>query len=258
MEHPTNVTSPEGDPPMRWWWVLGVVLIGSAAIGLFLYLVDPRVEQPAVAASILLLSVMLVGTIVGYRSEGETILETGVGGLVLLLLTAFITRGILGIDVPLIALLYSVFLVPLVCMLGGWTGEMLQGTLEEAHEDRAVDWPWVFVSIVVGITFSGYAVFLCQALLDFGPDESLAIFAASFLLTGWVVGHFSPGVTMVEPAIAAVLMIVVDVGLVILWFDGMSRLQLILIGFGGGMVMALIGGWLGERTQRTLRTRKST
>jgi hypothetical protein len=142
-----------------------------------------------------------------------------------------------------------------MAMLGGWVGEMLQGTLEEAYDDRAVDWPWVFVSVIIGVTLSAYAVFLGRALFDLTTVQSLLVFAASFLVTGWIVGFSSPGVTMVEPAIAAGMLIIIDAGFIILWFDDLAASQTLLIGFGGGMVLALLGGWLGETHQRA-RDRK--
>ncbi len=60
---------------------------------------------------------------------------------------------------------------------------------------------------------------------------------------------------MIEPAIAAGMLIIVDAGFIILWFDDLAASQTLLIGFGGGMVLALLGGWLGETHQRA-RERK--
>ena len=108
----------------------------------------------------------------------------------------------------------------------------------------------------IGFTLSAYAVFLGQALLNLTPMQNLFVFAASFLVTGWIVGFFSPGVTMVEPAIAAGGMVILDAGFVILWFDALPRFQTTLIGFGGGVVLALAGGWLGEKTQKLREGRK--
>jgi hypothetical protein len=138
-------------------------------------------------------------------------------------------------------------------MLGGWAGELLQGTLEEAYEDRVVDLPWIFVSIVLGFTISAYAVLIGREVFDVSLEQSLWLFAGSFLVTGWVVGFFSPGNTMVEPAIAGALLMVFDAGFVILWFDGLPGSQVFLIGFGAGIVLALVGGVLGELTQRIAR-----
>ena len=236
--------------PLRWSWVLGGVLLGSALISIFLRIMDPGLERPAVAVSVTVLSVVLVGIMVGYRSRGETIRETAVAGLLLVILTGIVAFGLTDVDLRFEVWGFAVFFVPLVAMLGGWVGEILQGTLEEAYEDRRVDWPWVFVSVVIGITLSAYGVLLGQALFGLTTLQSLVVFALCFGVTGWVVGYASPGVTMVEPAVAALVMMVADGAFVILFFEELPVGQVFLVGFGGGFLLALAGGWLGEMTQR--------
>jgi hypothetical protein len=236
--------------PLQWSWVAVGVLLGAALIALFIFIVDPGFERGPVTLLALTLSLLLVGILIGYRSPGETIRETAVAGLILFVLTALAAVVFRGATIPVLVWLTSPFYAALLTMAGGWVGEMLQGTLEEAHEDKAVDWPWVFVSVIIGFTLSAYAVLLARELLALTPMQNLFVFAASFLVTGWIVGHFSPGVTMIEPGIAAAGMVILDAGFVILWFDAVPRLQSTLIGFGGGILLALIGGWLGEKTQK--------
>jgi hypothetical protein len=244
--------------PIRWAWVGGGVVIGAFLVSLFIYLVDPGLERLDLSGFVFALSLILVGIFVGYRSPGVTIREAALAGVILLLLVAIVAIGFLRVDVPIITWLMSPFLAAIVTMAGGWVGEMLQGTLEEAHEDRAVDWPWVFVSVVVGLMLSAYAVFIGQALFDITNEQSLYLFALSFLVTGWIVGFLSPGVTMVEPAIAAGMLVLADGTLVVMWFEDIPGSQLLLIGFGGGMVLGLLGGWLGELTQQLRKRRSAT
>jgi hypothetical protein len=244
--------------PIRWAWVGGGVVIGAFLVSLFIYLVDPGLERLDLSGFVFALSLILVGIFVGYRSPGVTIREAALAGVILLLLVAIVAIGFLRVDVPIITWLMSPFLAAIVTMAGGWVGEMLQGTLEEAHEDRAVDWPWVFVSVVVGLMLSAYAVFIGQALFDITNEQSLYLFALSFLVTGWIVGFLSPGVTMVEPAIAAGMLVLADGALVVMWFEDIPGSQLLLIGFGGGMVLGLLGGWLGELTQQLRKRRSAT
>lgn len=254
-ERPVTVTHDAADS-FRWWWAAGGVLIGAGLIAGFLYLVDAGLEEPVTDMFVIGLSVVLLGILVGYRSAGETIRETAVSGVVLMILTASLA-GMFGMRIPVFAWLIGPFLAALLAMMGGFVGEMLQGTLEEAHEDRAVDWPWVFVSVVIGITLSSYTVLIGRALVELTVVQSLAAFVASFLVMGWIVGYFSPGKTMVEPAIAAALMLVLDSSFVIMWFDGAPDLSVVFLGFGGAIVFALVGGWLGERTQTAMQSRRS-
>lgn len=234
---------------LRWGWIGSGVLIGALLISLFMYIVRFS-GRPEVAGFIVLLSIMLAGTLVGYFSRGETIRETAVAALSLVLLTGVISSTILGISVPPFVWFVAPFLVPGLAMLGGWAGELLQGTLEEAYEDRIVDWPWVFVSAVLGFTLSAYAVLLGREVFAVTLEQSLWLFAGSFLITGWIVGFFSPGNTMVEPAIAAGLMALIDAGFIIVWFDGLPEAQPLVTGFAFGIALALVGGGLGELTQR--------
>lgn len=249
-------TETSGDGPLRWTWVAIGAGLGSTLVGLFLYLVDPGLERLDRAGFIVALTVLLMGILVGYRSRGETVREAGLAGLGVLLVTAAVAVGVLKLRAPIFVWLSSPFYMMLLALLGGWVGEMLQGTVEEAHDDDAIDWLWVFVSVVIGFAVSSYAIFIGQSLVGWTPAESVVVFAASFALTGWLVGYFSPGVTMIEPGIAAAFMIVLDAGFVILWFEGGPPTSLFVVGFGGGAVMALLGGWAGEVCQRAVIRRR--
>ena len=250
-----DVAAQHGTDRLRWGWIAIGVLLGGGMIGSVLLVVDPRLVRPAVAGFHVTLAILLVGMLVGYGSSGETILEAGVTGVILVLGTGICATVGLAVSVPGFVWLLSLFLVPAVAMLGGWAGELLQGTLEEAYDDRAVDWPWVIASIIVGFTLSSYAVLLGQSLFGLTNRESLAVFAGSFLLTGWIIGFFSPGMTMIEPAIAGALMMVVDTGFVIMVFGDLPGAQVVAFGFFGAILFALLGGWLGEFTQKWTRGR---
>jgi hypothetical protein len=234
---------------LRWGWILAGVLIASVLISLFLSVLLNG-SRPRTGGFVILLSVVLAGILVGYRSRGETIRETAVAGLILVIVTGVISAVALDLAIPLRVWLASPLVVPGLAMLGGWTGELLQGTLEEAHEDRRVDWPWVLVSIVLGFTLSGYAVLVGRELMGIDGQAALWVFAGSFLVTGWMVGFFSPGNTVVEPAIAGSLMFFLDASFIMIWFDGVSIGRIALVGFGGGVVLALVGSLTGEYMQR--------
>jgi hypothetical protein len=240
---------PPTTEPIRWAWVVAGVVVGSVLIGVFVYLVDPQLQEQAATALLVTLTLILTGILVGYRSPGETIRETAIVGVILAILTAGVLSAFLGVRIPIIVWLLSPLYAATLAMAGGWVGELLQGTLDEAYDDKAVDWPWVFVSVIIGFTLSAYLIFLGKALFDLGPVATLAVFAASFLLTGWIVGFFSLGVTIVEPAIAAGLMVLLDSAFVVLWLERMPSLQGILIAMFASVLLALLGGWLGEKTQ---------
>lgn len=241
---------------LRWTWIGGAVLIGAVLISLTIRIVDPGLRQPEVTGLVATLSLILVGMLVGYHSHGETVRETAVSGMALVLLAGGLGASVLELHIAPGVWLLSPFLAAGISMTGGWVGELLQGTLEEAHGDTTLDWPWLFASVVIGFTLSAYAVSLGNSLFELGDMELLFVFATSFLVTGLVVGFFSPGITLIEPAIAALGMIVLHSGLVLLWFEGLPP-RAILLGFGAGALLALIGAWFGEGTQRLVEVRQA-
>jgi hypothetical protein len=250
METDRDVSSTHDDARgMQWAWVVVGVLVGGVMIGVFLNAVDRYLDRPAADGLIVSLSVLLVGILIGGLSPGEAMREAAVAGLMLAVFTIALVAFQLRVPVPTLVWLTGPFYALVLALMGGYVGEMLQGTLEEAHIDKAVDWPWVFVSVIVGFTVSSYAVFLVQAVAPSFPNQNLYIFATAFLLTGFFVGFFSPGRTMIEPAIAAAGMILVHGGFVTLYFDPPPAIDALLLSFAAGTVLALAGGWLGETLQ---------
>jgi len=246
--HDHHLVEHEPDP-LQWKWIgLGIGL-GALLIWTFLFLVDPHLERLIVAGYVLALALILSGILVGRLSPGETIRETAIVGGVLVVGSGGLASVFLDTGVPIFMWLVAPLYAAPLTMLGGWVGEMLQGTLVGSRRDEMLDWPWVIVSVVVGLALSTFAVLVASSRFGIEPTESLWIFAVSFLATGLMVGYFSPGRTLVEPAVAAGLMTVINAGFLITWFGELPVGQLFIVGFGGSIVLALVGGWLGERLQ---------
>ncbi|UCF18690.1 MAG: hypothetical protein JSU87_12165 [Gemmatimonadota bacterium] len=252
----TTKSTPAETEKFRWTVTLVGVLAGWLLLNVTIYIVDPALEQPGVSILLVSLSVILIGIIVGSQSRGATIREAGLAGAILAILTVLFVVAALQVPVPAVIWLASPVYAGGLGLAGGWVGEMLQGTLEESQVDYPIDWPWVFVAVVVGFTLSAYLVLLGRAILDLTFMNTVVVFASSFFITGWIVGHFSPGVTMVEPAIAAAAMSVLDAGFVALWLRSLPAMQVIIVAFVVCVLLALAGGWLGELTQRRLTTRR--
>lgn len=241
-----------GSRPMRWAWVVVGVVFGAIVIAAFINVVDRYLDRPGVDGLVGSLTVLLVGIFVGAGSRGETLREAAVAGLMLAVITIAIVAFQMRIAVPTLVWLTGPFYALVLALLGGYVGEMLQGTLDEAYVDRPIDWPWVFVSIVIGFTLSTYALFLTHALLPSSPNQDLVVFAIAFLVTGVLIGFFSPGKTMIEPAIAAAGLMMAHGGILLVFIDEPPDLGWLLLVFALGTLLALFGGWLGE----TLQTRR--
>jgi hypothetical protein len=248
-----SLATDEEQKSMRWVWVLAGVAAGAIVITVFLNIADRYLDRLAVDGLIGSLTVLLVGILVGAASRGETLREAAVAGLMLAVLTISVVAFQLRIEVPTLVWVAGPFYALVLALIGGYVGEMLQGTLEEAHVDRPLDWPWVFVSIVIGFTLGTYALFLVGTVSPGSPDQDMTIMAAAFLVTGVVVGFFSPGRTMIEPAIAAAGLMIAHGGFVLVYFETPPTLGSLLTMFAVGILLALGGGWMGEVLQGRLR-----
>ena len=248
-----SLAADTGQSSMQWVWVLVGVAVGAIVITVFLNVVDRYLDRPGVDGLVGSLTVLLVGILVGAASRGETLREAAVAGLMLAVLTISVVAFQLRIEVPTLVWVAGPFYALVLALIGGYVGEMLQGTLEEAHVDRPLDWPWVFVSIVIGFTLGTYALFLVGAVSPGSPSQDLTIMAAAFLVTGVVVGFFSPGRTMIEPAIAAAGLMIAHGGFMLVYFEAPPAVSSLLIMFAVGILLALGGGWMGEALQGRLR-----
>jgi len=102
---------------------------------------------------------------------------------------------------------------------------------------------------VLGVVLNAYSVFVMNAVFDPPGLVLLASFCLSFVLAGAFVGYASPGVTILEPAVAALFIVAVDAALILIIFRAPFPFFWIVAGCTGGFFLALLGGFLGERIQ---------
>ncbi len=148
---------------------------------------------------------------------------------------------------PLGPVTFALVLGPLFAVAGAWAGEMLQGSYRDSSP--GVQWLWVLVAIVVGFMSGVYAIFIAEALLGINYLGLLASFGASFMLTGFVVGYFSPGTTILEPAIATAGIVVLDGILSLIHFHALFPVGALMLAIVAGVVLSVTGAWLGEAAQ---------
>lgn len=234
---------------LRWRWVLAGAAATALLLSVFIRVVDPDLSNMQVSAAVSAATLMLAGVVIGRYSPGETIRETGVAGvLVFLVVMGYLEWG-RGVDVWGIIWAAGPFYAATFAMVAGWVGEMLQGTLEVAHEDRALDWPWVFVCVICGFLLDAYLLFLGGALFELTAAHLLPILLVTIFLTGWFVGLLSPGFTAIEPGVASLVMVGLSAALAALWLPDPLPAGALVWGAGGGLVLGVAGGWLGELSQ---------
>ncbi len=248
MSNPDASAATATSTKLNWGWMLLGVALGAILISSFTIIVWDEMPKPDVALLVGSLTFILTGIFVAYFSPGETILEPALAGIVLAALSGIILA--LAVDLEITIGLAAIGLPVgfVLALIGGWVGELLQGTLQ-AEEVSGLQWPWIAVGIVIGVVLNSYFVFVGRALFGLSSLGVLGAFAASFLLTGFFVGVFSPGVTLLEPALAGLGLILVDTLVTIIGFDAPFPLMAVLIAFVGAFFLTLLGGWVGEVVQ---------
>lgn len=244
--------------PLQWKWVIIGVIVGLVIVGVSYFAVAPTFHSPPIQALVMLSGFVVMGIIVGYFSPGVTLREPTIAGALVLLimlgllsimgeeLTQSIERNVLG-------LLLGVGM----SWMGAWVGEKLQGSEgHEEHETRRLFtdllWKWVIVGVVLGFALNVLLVFVLAPLFKINLNVAFFLFTVSFVLTGFVVGLKSPGVTLKEPALAGFLAVILDwlfleYGIELTVPGGYLAFGLVL-----GFFLTLFGAWLGERYQIAL------
>ncbi|MBT8336817.1 MAG: hypothetical protein KJO11_09450 [Gemmatimonadetes bacterium] len=236
-------------PTFRWGWMTIGIVVGSLLIATFVGVVWNEQPRPAIALLVGGLTFVLAGIFVGFNSPGKTVVEPGIAGAVIGLAAATILAALGTFPVTVGTFFQWILAGGVLAALGGWVGELMQGTIAGGEARGRIQWPWVVVGVVLGFVFNIYFVFVGRALFDLGALGLLGSFALSFLITGFFVGFFSPGVTLAEPAVAGLLLVIIDSGVTTFGFGAPMPMGTVLLGLVGAFFLALLGGWLGELVQ---------
>ena len=250
----TEATASKGG--LEWKWII-IGIIAGTALCLSLYLMIARTfHMPLIPTFMSLLGFVVMGIVIGFKSEGYTIKEPAIGGFITLLLVGMILTYGFAFHFTAIEFAVAPVIGLLLGLVGGWVGEQIQITPEELVKELEDDkkgklqWGWILAGTVIAFIFNAFFVIGGFALLKFGVGGILMALGASFLLAGLLVGYFSPGVTIMEAGLAGVLSVVLNA----LFLYSFSLLMMdesvyVLEELAAGFVLSLIGGWLGEKLQ---------
>ncbi|MFZ4621228.1 MAG: hypothetical protein ACOYNS_11775 [Bacteroidota bacterium] len=250
----TEATASKGG--LEWKWIITGIIAGTA-LCLSLYLMIAKTFHiPLIPTFMSLLGFVVMGIIVGFKSEGYTIKEPAIGGFVTLLLVGLVLSFGFGVSFTTTEFIAAPIIGLILGLVGGWVGEQIQITPEELVKELEADkkgglqWGWILAGTVIAFIFNAFFVVGGFALLKFGMSGLLISLGASFLFAGLLVGYFSPGVTIMEAGIAGVLSVVMNaVFLYTFSLLMLNEMVVVLEMIVGGFVLSLIGGWLGEKLQ---------
>jgi hypothetical protein len=118
-----------------------------------------------------------------------------------------------------------------------------------AHQELKLHWKWVILSVVAGLIIVGVSYFVVAPKFQSAEIQAL-VMLVGFIVTGAIIGYFSPGVTVNEASLGGALVM-----LIMLWTIYLTRLaihfsipiNLLLLILGVGF--SWVGGWAGEKLQ---------
>jgi len=247
----TEATASKGG--LEWKWIITGIIAGTAlCLSLFL-MVAKTFHLPLIPTYMSLLGFVVMGIIIGYKSEGYTLKEPAIGGFLTLAVTGFTLSNFFNYSFTTTEMIGAPILGLILGLIGGWVGEQIQITPEELVKELEADkkgglqWGWIIAGTVIAFIFNAFFVIGGFALLKFGMGGIIMALGASFLFAGLLVGYFSPGVTIMEAGVAGVLCVILNA----LFLYSFSLLMMeesvyVLEGLAVGFVLSLIGGWLGE------------
>ena len=124
---------------------------------------------------------------------------------------------------------------------------------DEAPKNRTeTQWKWVIIGVVVGIVIIGGSFAIVAPTFHSSAIQSLVVLVG-FVVTGAIVGYFSPGVTIKEAFFAGLILMfafALAFGATSLGAGQSKQLIYLLLIFSG--LLAQAGAWMGEKLQGTL------
>ena len=238
---------------LQWKWIGIGTIVGVVLTTLLFQIMSDTFNSFYIPLFIGLLSYIIMGIIIGYKSPGYTIKEPAIGGVFAMIITIAILHYVFDYNPPEGQMIAAPFIAFVLALLGGWVGEELQGSLQRTEEEKKIaglEWAWVITGTVVGFILNNIFVYGLFALLRFGVAGILISLGASFIIAGIIVGYKSPGVTIKEAALAGVLGVILNFLFIYFGFGAMLDLQYLVIGLAGGFILSFVGGWLGEEMQK--------
>jgi hypothetical protein len=121
------------------------------------------------------------------------------------------------------------------------------------YQQEGISVQWLFIAFAVQGVLTAALVFglpMVVSLLDFEGQNGMLMCIPVWFLGGMLVGMISPGRTFIEPAVAALLVAIPSTFLLIQSQTVRSMPLFLYVIFAGiGILLTLIGAYIGERIQ---------
>lgn len=249
----TDTTTSKG---LEWKWIIIGVVAGTILCLALHQMIAQTFHIPLIPTFMSLMGFVVMGIIIGYKSPGFTIKEPALGGAITIMLVGIILGSGFNVEFTMTEKILAPVVGFILGLVGGWVGEQMQVTPEEAAKELAeqksgkLQWGWIIAGTVVAFVLNAFFVIGGFALLKFDVGGILSALGLSFLIAGVLVGYFSPGVTIKEAAYSGAFSVVLNG--IFLYSSGLlmaDEFMYIVEGLVAGFILSLIGGWLGEKLQ---------
>lgn len=242
----------------QWKWVIRGVVVGAIVMGVIVGVTARGFHNFFIPSLIACTGFVVTGIIVGYYSPGVTIREAAVGGAILAVLLLVSLLTVFGHRMSVVQTIITLVFGYLLSLVGAWVGERLQeDRAESARGGRGMQWRWVFIGSIVAVVLNSLGVFGLAPLLNYNLTAVFITFLVTFVIAGYIVGYFSPGVTIKEAALAGLITIIVDWALVEFGLEIPVPLSSMLFAMTAGFLLTMLGAWLGERLQVSMQHKKT-
>ncbi len=127
---------------------------------------------------------------------------------------------------------------------------------ETTQTSPPLQWKWVWVGVVVGAIL--VTIFVALASSQFhNPYVPTLIACLCFVITGIVVGYKSPGITIREAAASGFILMVFTLLILTFGFNIDMSLGYWIFALVLGFFLSMLGAWVGEELQGTLKAASS-
>ncbi len=158
----TEATASKGG--VKWKWTITGVVAGTALCLSLHLMIAQTFHIPLIPTFMSLLGFVVMGIIIGYKSEGYTLKEPAIGGLITVLLVGNILAMGFNYHFTMMEKILAPILGLIMGLIGGWVGEQIQISpdelVKELEDDKkgGLQWGWILAGTV--IAFIGNAFFV--------------------------------------------------------------------------------------------------
>ncbi|MBM2815772.1 MAG: hypothetical protein HW421_2534 [Ignavibacteria bacterium] len=230
------------------------IITGIILVVLFSWAAGTRFDTALYPVLALLTGFIVSGFMVGYISKGVTVIEPGLGAIIVACVSFFIidAMGIKGFAAItqdsdwFIIMMNGVILT----FVGAWLGEKFQDDRTQGDIKQVLDLSWIMAGTLFAVVLSIIIGIVVNFIFGNEPLYFIIPFFVALYFSGLLSGMKSAGVTTKEAGIAGFLTITIIFTIVRVTLVSEIEIEYIIGGLVLGYVTSLIGGWSGERIQR--------